>query len=48
MGSSTIQSFSLGWSGFRGAKLLPLMLEGSKDAPLLVERVYYTKGDGNV
>jgi hypothetical protein len=30
------------------AKLLPLMLEGSKDAPLLVERVYYTKGDGNV
>ena len=25
------------------AKLLPLMLEGSKDAPLVVERVYYTR-----
>ena len=29
------------------AKLLPLLLEGSKDAPLIVERVYYaTKGQG--
>ena len=24
------------------AKLLPLMLEGSKDAPIIVERVRYT------
>ena len=28
------------------AKLLPLMLEGSKDAPIIVERVYYTR-DGD-
>jgi len=27
------------------AKLLPLLLEGSKDAPLVIERVYYTKGE---
>jgi hypothetical protein len=26
------------------AKLLPLMLEGSKDAPIVVERVHYTDG----
>jgi hypothetical protein len=30
------------------AKLLPLMPEGSKDAPIIVERVYYTgKTDGD-
>jgi hypothetical protein len=30
------------------AKLLPLMLEGNKDAPIIVERVYYTgKTDGD-
>jgi hypothetical protein len=27
------------------AKLLPLMLEGSKDAPIIVERVHYTTGE---
>jgi hypothetical protein len=27
------------------AKLLPLMLEGNKDAPIIVERVYYTGGE---
>jgi hypothetical protein len=26
------------------AKLLPLMLEGNKDAPIIVERVRYTDG----
>jgi hypothetical protein len=26
------------------AKLLPLMLEGNKDAPIIVERVQYTDG----
>ena len=26
------------------AKLLPLLLEGSKDAPIIVERVRYTDG----
>jgi hypothetical protein len=25
--------------------LLPLMLEGNPDAPLIVERVYYTRDD---
>ena len=29
------------------AKLLPLLLEGSKDAPIIVERVYYAKGQGD-
>ena len=29
------------------SKLLPLMLEGSKDAPLVIERVYYTKGEAD-
>lgn len=27
------------------AKLLPLMLEGNKDAPIVVERVHYTQGE---
>ena len=27
------------------SKLLPLMLEGNPDAPLIVERVYYTRDD---
>jgi hypothetical protein len=29
------------------AKLLPLMLEGSKDAPIIVERVHYTTGEAD-
>jgi hypothetical protein len=28
------------------SKLLPLMMEGNPDAPLIVERVYYTR-DGD-
>ena len=27
------------------SKLLPLMLEGNPDAPLIVERVYYTRDE---
>jgi hypothetical protein len=27
------------------SKLLPLMTEGNPDAPLIVERVYYTRDD---
>ena len=29
------------------AKLLPLLLEGSKDAPIIVERVHYTGGEAD-
>ena len=29
------------------SKILPLLLEGSKDAPLIVERVHYTKGEAD-
>ena len=28
------------------SKLLPSMLEGNPDAPLIVERVYYTRDGG--
>ena len=30
------------------SKLLPLMLEGNPDAPLIVERVYYTRDVGRM